>query len=162
MRSGIEEAKPIGQRFWERVNIKGPDDCWEWTKSRFHSGYGMFYPGNRRKVYAHRWAMLGSSALEPADREKLVLHKCNNKLCCNPAHLYFGNDSDNRRKYFEDGNRGTKFGSGCLSYDDVVTIRALRASGWRIVDIAKKFNYNRYSLRHVITGKSYAPHYYGT
>ena len=45
-------------RFWSKVQIGGPDDCWPWTGSRDEKGYGHFWE-NGKVVKAHRksWQM---------------------------------------------------------------------------------------------------------
>jgi hypothetical protein len=103
-RSGVEERKSFDERFWDRVDKKSSDQCWNWTRSRFHTGYGMFYH-HRRKISAHRWAKLGSSCLDSHDVNECVLHTCNNRLCCNPDHLYIGSHRDNTIQAFKDKRR---------------------------------------------------------
>lgn len=85
-------------RFWSKVDIKGPDECWNW-KAGLHGhgprqGYGSFWDSRRgRMVKAHRYAYeLHNGCI---DNDLLVLHKCDNMLCVNPNHLYLGTASDN-------------------------------------------------------------------
>ena len=69
--------------FLSRINKS--DSCWNWTGSKFITGYGYLYGINRTKVYAHRFSYFYfNNALD----EKLVVdHLCNNRLCVNPEHL---------------------------------------------------------------------------
>lgn len=82
----------IIKSFWAKVNIRGPDDCWEWTGAVNGRDYGRFYVGDKT-VYAHRLAWELTSSSIP--KGKLVLHKCDNPTCCNPDHLYVGTHCDN-------------------------------------------------------------------
>lgn len=50
--------------------------------------------GDRRLVYAHRYAWERAHGLIPAGLE--VLHRCDNPPCCNVAHLFLGTNSLNR------------------------------------------------------------------
>ena len=56
------------------------------------SGYGSF-GYKRSSVLAHRFAWVLSGHSIPAGAH--VLHRCDNRLCVNVAHLYLGTNSDN-------------------------------------------------------------------
>jgi len=43
------------QKFWDSVDIKGEDDCWEWKGPTDKKGYGILYV-NGKKRYAHEIA----------------------------------------------------------------------------------------------------------
>lgn len=80
-------------RFWSKVDIKGPDECWYWKAGKFSCGYGQFYT-YLGSMNAHRvaWIMTNGPILSI---KILALHKCDHKLCCNPGHLYLGNHGQN-------------------------------------------------------------------
>jgi len=77
-------------RFWSRV-VRS-EGCWEWTGANVR-GYGQISVGGRRRVYAHRASF--ELAHGPVPANKMVLHRCDNPPCCNPAHLYAGTAQDN-------------------------------------------------------------------
>ena len=103
-------------RFWSKVIIKGLNDCWEFSGCKFNCGYGAVSI-NYRKEYAHRVAY--KLFYGPISKGKFICHTCDNKVCCNPLHLYCGTMKDN----LIDSVRVRK---GLLSLDKVRLIRKLK------------------------------------
>lgn len=92
-------------RFWSKVDKRGPEDCWEWQAYRAKTGYGNF--GIGRTVYlAHRISYHIATGQDPAG--KVVRHAvCDNPPCVNPRHLLSGTHADNVRDKVR-RNRHTK------------------------------------------------------
>jgi hypothetical protein len=86
------KARPIFTRFWEKVDRRGLDECWEWIGAISTSGYGhIFWEG--KIIDAHRVSYVLAYGEIPENM--MILHNCNNKLCVNPNHLRTGTQSDN-------------------------------------------------------------------
>lgn len=78
--------------FWNKVEIRGLDDCWLWLGCKSSNGYGKFQFRGKQEG-AHRVAfMLGVGEI---GKDLYVLHKCDMPLCVNPAHLFLGTTQDN-------------------------------------------------------------------
>jgi hypothetical protein len=87
----------IQRKFWARVNILGDDDCWEWTGNIGPIGYGHAWSqDDQRNTTAHRvaWQILFGDI--PDDIE--IGHRCENRNCVNPAHLYLTTHKENVRE----------------------------------------------------------------
>lgn len=85
---------PLAERFWAKVDIKGPDACWPWAAHRLKKGYGWMHAINGPRA-SNRIAAVVTGKLSDLDSPLHVLHTCDNPCCCNPAHLFIGTNSDN-------------------------------------------------------------------
>jgi hypothetical protein len=70
------------------------DGCVEYSGKLQPNGYGKFYDKiSKRVVWAHRYAYEKINGPIPKGLE--ICHKCNNRSCINPNHLFIGTRSDN-------------------------------------------------------------------
>lgn len=88
------------ERFWERVDKRGPDECWLWTGAS-RNGYGTFaVDGVTKKAHRVSWEIANG---KPFPSELHGCHRCDVKLCVNPAHVFPGTRFDNMRDAHEKG-----------------------------------------------------------
>lgn len=100
-------AKSLEERFWEKVDKCGDNECWEWMGSCHKGGYGVLTSGPRHAVKrfkAHRIAWELQYGPIPCDL--LVRHLRRNRLCVNYMHLALGTAQDNREDRRSHGEEG--------------------------------------------------------
>lgn len=89
----------IEDRFWPKV--KTGAGCWEWQASIYPKGYGQFGIAGKPAL-AHRVSWFIAHGEWPTF---LVCHKCDNRKCVRPDHLFEGTHSDNIRDMDRKGRR---------------------------------------------------------
>lgn len=92
------------ERFWAKVDRRGPDECWEWLAYADPvTGYGQFWDGTRL-VKAHRFAAQATDVAGDVDH---TCHntstcgggpRCPHRKCVNPAHLEVISHAENVRR----------------------------------------------------------------
>ena len=150
-------------RFWSKV--RKSDDCWEWTGSMRANGYGCFwYRGKHQQAHRVAWQ------LERGDIPDglYACHRCDNRRCVRPDHLFLGTPSENNYDASSKGRNGAhthpeKYRNGCpikpigeqngiakLTAQAVRDIRALAANGHRHKSIASRYGVDKSSISKVV------------
>lgn len=83
--------------------------CWEWIGKRSANRSGNFYgklsvrvDGKVKTLYAHRFVLENVQG-KPLQDHHVVMHLCNNTICCNPLHLARGTQKQNMKQMVREG-----------------------------------------------------------
>ena len=151
------DRRPPEQRFWKYVDKKlGKTGCWNWTGHVRKDGYGEF---NFIKKYikirkAHRVAFFLTYNEIPLGGN--ICHKCDNRKCVNPSHLFSGSQKDNIQDFFMKSRNLITNHPSKLSILDVKNIRVLIKNGVKIKDISKTFNVTDKSIACIKNGNTWS------
>lgn len=103
----LDEVFPYELRFWSRVRIGGPDECWPYgyvDSDAVRTGYGQFsICGCDRPAHCVAYVLCKGDVL----CNHIVRHTCDNPPCCNPSHLILGSQHDNMQDMVARGRRQT-------------------------------------------------------
>ena len=109
------------ERFYSK--IEESDNCWLWKGAIQSKGYGSFSI-DKKTYLAHRISYEIHHGEIP--NGMLVLHKCDNRRCVNPDHLFLGTAQDNYDDMVAKGRKSPKSIRCKLSREQVTSIRSLR------------------------------------
>ena len=131
-------------RFWAKVDVRGPDDCWPWKAGLSGNGYGRFKLDGR-DVPAHRVAYACEVGPIPDGAE--LLHGCN------PRHLTPGTHRAHMGDMAAKGRAARTKGAARLSPAQVLEIR--RAPGG-LKKIAARFGIAKSTASKIRSGRTWA------
>lgn len=125
----------------------GPDACWPWLASTSANGRPYFTAKGVRKL-AYQWTHELATGAAPG-KGQMLLHSCDNKLCCNPKHLRLGSHQEN----MDDMKQRERHG---LPHNTVRVIKKLLREGRKHESIAELFGLSREQITHINNGRAYA------
>lgn len=150
---------PLQERL-SRLSVKKDNGCIEWIGA-LRNGYGRLMIGSRpfgrKSVSAHRLSYELNIGLIPENM--YICHKCDNKKCINPDHLFLGAHQDNVNDREAKGRNnplsGEAHASSKLNEASVLSAKRLRAKGLTYQAIADRFGVHKTTIMDAIKGKSW-------
>jgi hypothetical protein len=141
----------IEERFWALVDKSG--ECWLWTGAQGSTGYGTFNPGKRLEL-AHRVSYELTHG--PIPPKHFICHRCDTRLCVNPAHLFAGTPSQNTIDARNKGRLkvGERHPAAKLTDAQVAEIRAACAAGEHHGPVAIRYGVTRHHVGRLARGTS--------
>ena len=153
-------GRRLEDRFWEKVVLKGPDECWEWTGATWADGAGQFYVNGKETVEkAYRASFIINFG--PIPDGMLVCHHCDNRRCVNPRHLFLGTQKDNMSDAAVKGriSSGERHYNSKLSFAFVSEIRILyEKGGFTHKSLAKKYGVASATISDLLRGATWKNH----
>lgn len=140
-------------KFWKRINKT--KTCWLWTGPIcIAKGAAVIHrtvDGNRIALTVANW----SWRLKYGDiaKGKVVLHRCENKLCVRPAHLYLGGRKEQYIKAQISAGSHTKgetHAAAKFTQKQVATFRKAFAGGERPTHIARRTGNNIVTIWNIV------------
>lgn len=145
----------LEERFWEKVDKKGEDECWIWkgaTNMKGDRGYGVINIDGKMAL-SHRvsWSILNGNIPE----DKCVLHRCDNPKCVNPYHLWIGTAKDNGIDCSNKGRKpsfaGELCGNSILTWVEVNGIREEYKNGNTTqLSLARKYGISKSEIYSIL------------
>ncbi len=167
--------KSTREKFEEKVDVRGLNDCWPWTGSVDSKGYGKLWAENekgvKKCVRASRlaWQLYcGKIPKGKGVHGTCVLHDCpkgDNPLCVNPFHLKLGSNQDNVTDMVIKGRgrfhfkinppRGDKNFNTIYTPDNVRVMRKLKRLGLWEKSIGSLFGIQQGAVHAIVSGKTW-------
>lgn len=158
-------------RLYDKINVRSEDDCWLWKAARNPDGYGKFSLQGRT-IGAHRAILTLKLGRDIAEGLQ-ACHRCGNRRCANPHHIYEGSPSQNAadrethgtaargersgaRKHRERMARGEQHGRAKISAARVEELRHQYATGhFTCGDLAREVDVSPSAVNRIVTGHSW-------
>jgi hypothetical protein len=168
-------SKTREQRFWAKV--EKTDDCWNWMGwvekegAPGEGGHGKFGWGrDEGNEGAHRASWRLNVGTIPAGMS--VLHRCDNRRCVRPDHLFLGTHADNMedmarkgraatgdahgmRKHPERRPRGERHGNARLDAEKVRDMRSRHEAGESQSSLARAFEVHPVTVFDVVRRRTW-------
>ena len=158
--------KSTPEDFWARVvgNRSQRNGCWNWTGATNSTGYGILRFWGKAAT-AHRVAAFLTGLVPeieaPRDRRSagFILHRCDNRLCCNPRHMRVGTYSENQLEAYARRRRvaykGETHANAKQTRESVALIRDLYVHGVSQDAIAALLQVSQSGISKILLRKSY-------
>ena len=134
------------EEFLSHIQINTNTSCWEW-QGRLSNGYGIVrincYP-----ELAHRHSYRLFIGKIPG--EMFICHKCDNRKCVNPEHLFIGTHQDNMDDMVAKGRHGGHPYSRRPDKDEENMIKELYEPGITQKDLADMFGVSISSISRLV------------
>jgi len=154
----VWNRKVLGRLLSKLAIPEDKSGCWLWEGSVYSNGYGKFSIGNKI-VYPHR--VVYTIFIGEIPDRKLVCHSCDNRLCCNPTHLWAGTHEDNmldmvkkNRAWYISLYREDNYNSK-LTERDIPKIRRMLACSYSQRNIGKVFGVSKTTIGYIKQGKTW-------
>ncbi len=144
------------RRFYESFEVNPETLCWEWKRFITSNGYGCITIGEKGKKRAHRYSY--ELFYGPIPDGLSVLHRCDNKICCNIEHLFTGTGKDNMQDCVKKGRHAGQTGANRAKITDAMAmnIRIMYARGQHSMSVlATIYGVQQNTLASIVKGEAH-------
>lgn len=158
-RTCYDQWRNSEEHFWERIDRSDAAGCWPWLGPMNVSGYGCL-AHHGKTTSSHRVAWILTNGAIPDG--VCVLHRCDNRPCCNPSHLFLGTNADNvadkiakGRAVYTGSPFGSRAGMAKLNEEQVTEIRQLLTTGLSQEKIGLRYGVTQGAIWLIAKGKTW-------
>lgn len=80
--------RPLKDRLWKKIEVRGPDECWPWLGAHGHGTRSPTISNRGEQLVAYR--VVFEEHYGALKTDEWVLHTCDDHFCMNPQHMYVG------------------------------------------------------------------------
>lgn len=163
LQDGPKARATLAERIWRYIDKRSPNECWPWVGKSRVTGYGSIGGGGRGapRMLAHRaiWELTyGPIPDGRGHHGTVVMHTCDNRLCCNPGHLALGSQGENVRDMDAKGRRKTVTRRGIEHERARLTdadVQFIRKSGLSCRELSRKFGMSYQNVWYILKRKTW-------
>lgn len=149
----MSSEKTAQEKLLAHTKVRGAGDCWEWTGPKYR-GYGRIYHEGKNWP-AHR--LMYVSVFGPIPKGMFACHKCDNRWCVNPNHIFLGSPKDNQQDAIRKGRKTVAKGIECPQAKlDPEKVRRIRSMPHKTsIEVGRMFGVHSDTIRKLRRGLSW-------
>ena len=143
-------------RFSSKYKVNSSTGCWDWLAAIGYHGYGVI-GFNKKTELAHR---LSYAIHKGTIGGLFVLHRCDNRECVNPEHLFLGTTQDNVDDKVSKGRQYRPLGelshTSSLTEQNVILIKKRLKQGDTHLSISMDYGVSRCTITDINLGRAWS------
>lgn len=138
-------------------------ECWDVNGSKFSNGYSRVGHEDANllgitRAHIFMFHLVYQRLPKDIIRGGIVLHKCDNRWCVNPGHLFLGNHAQNMQDMVNKDRaaKGEDVGNNRYTEKEIILIKyLLKRRGFSPKEIAFMFDTGQSTIQHILSGRTW-------